>query len=153
MANRFGEVEAMMRVSFFSDSDVSALRHDIRECMHFLHELDQAAKVHNVLQGSAFQELLDSCGPSVKNPRPIRTPKAKVKCNCVCFEDPVVAVKMAMQAQQLIDLVRVKIEDCNDLRLARTCLQDASSFFQEAERTASRLNISVFDFIQKLRGQ
>ena len=151
MVSRLGEVEAMMRVSFGDDHEVSRVRKEIRECMQFLHALEHAAKTHNVLQGAAFQELLASIGPSVKNPRPIRTPKAKVKCNCVCFQDPAVATKMAMQAENLIELVRVKIEDDNDLRLARTCLRDATAFFQEADRCACRKNISIFTYIESLR--
>jgi len=58
---------------------------------------------------------------------------------------------MISRAEGLCDLVRVKIEDDNDLGLAISVVGDSLDFFEELAKIAATQNKDEYLFMQELR--
>ena len=58
---------------------------------------------------------------------------------------------MMAAAHEVCGLIRVKIEDNNDLGLATTVLEDCSGFFDSVEELANWREMDVMTLIEELR--
>jgi len=58
---------------------------------------------------------------------------------------------MVDAAQELCSLVRIKIEDDNDLGLASTVLEDSSGFFRDLEELAKWRELDIMVLLEELR--
>ena len=146
---RLGEMEAVLRIGMESSDALKLAQAQVSESLAFLALLAAQAAERGVLQGAAFQALMASCGPSMGHLG--RTPKGGTGVNSV-FDDPMTTIQMAMQAQKLVNLVRVKIEDDNDLNLARQCLTDAQRGLAELSAHALKQGVSEYELYQKICG-
>ena len=142
-------MEAVLRLSIASSEQLALAQAQVNESLAFLALLAAQAAERGVLQGAAFQALMASCGPSMGHLG--RTPKGGTGVSSV-FDDPATTIQMAMQAQKLVNLVRVKIEDDNDLNLARQCLTDAQRGLAELRAHALKQGVSEFDLYSQICG-
>lgn len=162
------EIGLTLRLSIEDDAALAQAEEHVQGSLAFLGSLAAHAEQRGALQGAMFQELLRSCGPSMGHLG--RTPTMKVHkaadggdgggaggsggggggvVSRVCG-DPLTTIRMAMDAQKLINLVRVKLEDDNDLNLARRCLGDARTCFAQLKGHAEQRSMSVYELYRQL---
>jgi hypothetical protein len=111
------QVEAVLREKFDDEACIETCRVKLQQCTQFYADLGTLSSELGVLKGAAFQELL---GRGTGNPRGhINRERVTglVKIEKVLTDEAEIS-RMIKLAEGLCDLVRVKIEDDNDLGLA-----------------------------------
>lgn len=150
LKTRSMEVEALLRVQFDNEGCIPECRTKLEQCSEFYENLGKLATQLNVLKGAAFQELL---GRGTGNPRGnINRDRVTglVKLETVITTHGELQ-QMVQLAEGLCDLVRVKIEDDNDLGLALSVVGDSLDFFTEMSKLAKLKGEEEHPFLQMLR--
>ena len=152
------EIDMTLRLKIQDDAALSLAAEEVQASLTFLSSLAEHSERSGVLQGAAFQQLLRSCGPSMGHLG--RTPTVKdcgagpmggdMSVVTRVFTDPATTIRMAMGAQKLINLVRVKLEDDNDLNLARRCLGDAQRCLSRLRSYAVERGVTGYDLYRQL---
>ena len=154
------EIDMTLRLKIQDDAALSLAAEEVKASLAFLSSLAEHSERSGVLQGAAFQQLLRSCGPSMGHLG--RTPTVKDSSGASgtmvgdmgvvtrVFTDPATTIRMAMGAQKLINLVRVKLEDDNDLNLARRCLGDAQRCLSQLRTHAAEQGVTGYDLYRQL---
>ena len=154
------EIDMTLRLKIQDDAALSLAAEEVKASLAFLSSLAEHSERSGVLQGAAFQQLLRSCGPSMGHLG--RTPTVKDSGGASgtmvgdmgvvtrVFNDPATTIRMAMGAQKLINLVRVKLEDDNDLNLARRCLGDAQRCLSRLRTHAAEQGVTGYDLYRQL---
>ena len=155
------EIDMTLRLKIQDDAALSLAAEEVKASLAFLSSLAEHSARSGVLQGAAFQQLLRSCGPSMGHLG--RTPTVKDSGGASgtmvggdmgvvtrVFNDPATTIRMAMGAQKLINLVRVKLEDDNDLNLARRCLGDAQRCLSRLRTHAAEQGVTGYDLYRQL---
>jgi hypothetical protein len=149
LKGRAMEVEAVLRLDFGSAGCIDEATEKLNTCSEFYEQLQSVADTLGVLKGAAFQEML---GRGTGNPRG-HINRERVT-GLVKLEEVLDAAAMASaisKAEGLSDLVRVKIEDDNDLGLALSVVQDSVAFIDEMKRVAKLKKTGEGEFMEELR--
>ena len=149
LKGRAMEVEAVLRLDFGSEGCIGEATDKLKACSDFYEQLTQVAEKLGVLKGAAFQEML---GRGTGNPRG-HINRDRVT-GLVKLEEalPEAELQEAIaKAEGLCDLVRVKIEDDNDLGLALSVVQDSTAFLDEMKRVAKMRGTEEPAFMDELR--
>ena len=115
------EMASIFRLAVGDEASLCVLKERVAQCLVFFQHLRSAAQDSDLQLGAVFQRLLTLCGPS--NGALLRTPMNTPR-DLIC-RTATEKIALAMNAKLLIDLIRVKIEDSEDLELAETCMADA----------------------------
>ena len=141
------EMEAVLRAQVDSEASLTALMVEVGGCLCFVNKLAHMSRESGHLQGSIFQYLLTSCGASMGALR--RTPTNGAQR--IVFCNPEQTIRLAMLAKKMIDLVRIKVEDDNDIDLVRKCLVDSDSLLQSVSRGAKKCGMGAHEYYSKLK--
>ena len=128
------ELEAMMRIDFRSNTvTIQDALQRINQSLRFLNRLEihAAKKLKN--SGRQFQELKSRASISCTGGGLQRTPHSRIKG---WDKDPD-ELELERGAKHLVELIRVKIEDTNDLNLAKRVLFDAKNCLQSLKDLAN----------------
>lgn len=156
LSARLGEMEAMLRLAFSGAEDLVEAAQRVSKCQSFLTLLAEQASKRGLLQGTAFQQLMRGAqtGPSkghIGRFRPDGTVNLPPPAAPCIFESELADVQAALRAQALVDLVRVKIEDDNDLKLARRCLDDSAAAIACLHERATAMGIADYECLERIR--
>ncbi|CAJ1387048.1 unnamed protein product [Effrenium voratum] len=132
LAGRSWEVCSILRPPLSSAADLEAVEGQIQEGLTFITESlpRLAAELGQAMLGASFQGLLARGAVSA----PGHAGRERLSSDALGAGSEV--SKLVLAAEQLIGLLRVKIEDDADLALARTVLEDSSRFFADLELCA-----------------
>jgi len=140
MQGQWVEVECLLRVQLRTEDALEEARERVAASLAFDTELGQLASDQGVLKGAIFQALLaradgsdDATAPSV---------------GLEMSEDAWEA--QACGADALRKLVRIKVQDDNDLKAANGALTSCSDFFANLRVYASRHATPLLGVINKL---
>lgn len=129
LQRRLSEIDGLFRIPLEKEGDLDLARKFVAKSQAFLVQLAEHAEECGLLQGAIFQDLLarlsrsDPHATFVISNRTSRLPKREL--------EDILAVEAMERAQALCNLVRIKIEDDNDLKLVRKALREASQFFKD----------------------
>jgi hypothetical protein len=149
LKGRAMEVEAVLRLDFGAAGCIEQATEKLHHCSQFYEELQTVADKLGVLKGAAFQEMLSR---GTGNPRG-HINRDRVT-GLVKLEDVLDGETLSAaieKAEGLCDLVRVKIEDDNDLGLALSVVQDSTAFIDEMKRVAKLKKTGEAEFMEELR--
>ena len=152
MRVRLCEVEALLRIPLDDSEAIEVVRGRTRASLRFLVALRDLATESRLLQGAVFQELL--AGDRCKSEGHLRRSK-RVGANEAAVAQAIAkngdVREFADQATNLINLVRVKIEDDNDLALAGKTLQDIEGFLHNLRQLAAKTSSDEFELLLQLQ--
>lgn len=128
--NKLFEVESMLRMDMRCRDSISVqqLLNRIEDSFSFLRMLEEKSSQQQVNIGIVFQQLRSKA--NIRNDGQLINPFSENACPL--FNDAMedTEQKLCMETQNIIKLLRVKIEDASDLGLARTALHEAKKCFQ-----------------------
>lgn len=124
LAGRSWEVSSILRPSLASAADLENVECQIQEALNFVTESlpRLASDLDQQVCGPTFQALLARGRPAPGN-------AARERTSSELLNGLEEVSTLVFSAEQLIGLLRVKIEDDADLALARTVLEDTVRFF------------------------
>ena len=179
LVTRALEVEAILRRDFTSHhAALEDTRKALKAALQFISDLHKLAEESDHLAGAIFQELLarhaaaaaaaaaeassasqeadgagaggGACGPG-RGTLHIGRARAAGNVPLETLTDLLTIDSMMAAAHEVCGLIRVKIEDNNDLGLATTVLEDCSGFFDSVEELANWREMDVMTLIEELR--
>ena len=133
---QFYDACALLRCDFKNEMEFDTLKNSVLELLSFLNELRSFAKSMGVLEGTVFQELLSI----FKNDH--RNLSHKMSMNVPELK------ALVPQAQQLIALLRIKVEDDGDLNLARKALRETRMLLEGIKTMAKKKNMEEMDIVK-----
>jgi len=142
MQGQWVEVECLLRVQLRSGPDaLDEARKRVSESLAFDNALGQRATDSGVLKGTIFQGLLARADGS-----------EQASASSVGLSDVSDAdwAEQAAGADALRKLVRIKVQDDNDLKAANGALSSCAEFFSNLALYASRQGIKEAAVIEKL---
>merc|ERR1712196_440347 len=148
-----------MRVDLATCRDLQHVEQSVLTGLQFLQDLHDYSEVLGVLQGTLFQELLRlPCLPVqsrtsttiAHSPMPFK-PISALSCLYESFSENELC-EMAQRAHELRRTVRVKIEDDNDLRLAKKALTECAVFLLSLGKVARKQCTDGFELLLQLCG-
>lgn len=126
---------ALVRCDLTNAREFHKLKAKVSAMLAFLHEITALSQDFDVLEGTLFQEFLSS-------------KYDKQRLQKVYPMSSETAQYCITQSQHLIHLLRVKIEDDNDLKLARTALNEIGSMLQDIRNVSRARNVEEFDLVK-----
>jgi len=150
LKTRSMEVEALLREKFDDEGCIETCRSKLEQCSEFYESLGKLASTLKVLKGAFFQELLSRGTGKPRGHINRDRVTGLVKLEEVLTDEEEMQ-KMILSAEALCDLVRVKIEDDNDLGLALSVVGDSLDFFTEMSKLAKIKGEEEYPFLQMLR--
>jgi len=127
----------------------------VRDTLHFLDILDDVATRVDVNPGQLFQGLLQHIGSYRGSGGGVSREEGTYDAYTkgVLFKldiDEDERSRLFFGARGVVDLVRIKLEDKNDLETARSALRHANTFFHEVEAYATAHDIDPYDTVGRL---
>lgn len=158
LQRRFMEMEGLLRIPFNKDGDVDRARTFVSRSQVFLTKLAELSQQMGLLQGTIFQDLLARLSRANDGSQNMDLRSSRLSMREPLDEvPPDQANKLMTQANELLNLVRIKIEDDNDLKLVRQALRESALFFKDL-RTYNRYHSSTqgkrvceLDLLEQLR--
>lgn len=148
-------MEGLLRIKFDKDSDLDRARQSVSRSQTFLTKLAELSSELGLLQGTIFQDLLARL--SRANPdgnEDLRSSRLSMREPLDNFPADQ-AQMLTEQAAELRNLVRIKIEDDNDLKLVRQALRESNMFLKEFRHyhrhKQGRNKVSALDLLDQLR--
>ena len=171
------EVEMLLRLQLSSEEDIAAALRRVSQALRFEEELDELATSRDVLKGRLFQAMLESqcvrraadvvvaeaateplegprappskgdgSEPSVESQQPPLIGNADFGLTSVEWAE------LVEKANDLCELIKIKVQDDNDLKTARAGLSMCKGFLDTLIRSAEQLGsgFTAFDVYQLL---
>ena len=151
LMGRMMEVESVLRLPFETPEHVREAMEALEASRLFVIDLGELSEKLCVLKGQAFQEMLARGGGRRQGGQLGRerlTGLVKLE-DALASEDEI--MRTVARAEGMCDLVRVKIEDDNDLGLANMVLEDCRTFFDELGTCAASKRLGVAALFFQLR--
>ena len=175
LAQELYHAQALLRWNFKAPKALHRLRHRVEDLQKFLQRFRTFAVTQQVLEGQVFQECLVALStfPAIDNkgldhgqewgpeeiPQP-QQPQRVIRSRSSCHrstasspstlttQNPKALAPFLPQVQQLVELLRVKIEDDNDLKLARQALKETSQMLEHCAAYATEHRLGEDQVIQ-----
>ena len=145
LAGRSWEVSSILRPSLSSAADLETVECQIQEALNFVTESlpRLASDLDQQVCGPTFQALL-------ARGRPAPGHAARERTSSDLLNGLSEVSSLVSCAEQLIGLLRVKIEDDADLALARTVLEDTNRFFWDLDQCAKWRRVSTWELFEEV---
>jgi hypothetical protein len=153
LAQQWFEVSCLLRHDFANAKDYEEGIERVKDSLSFLNRLDTIAERIDVNRGQIFQELLRRIGDSSAHGLMSREDgtydayTAKIKSDILKDKD---WTELTNGARDLLNLVRIKLEDKNDLQTARSALEHSNSFFSDVSSYASSKDVPGYSVVSDL---
>ena len=150
LMGRAMEAEAVLRIDFSKTGCIAEMTEKLQRCVECHENLLMLASQLEVIKGAAFQELL---GRGTGNPRGHINREDRIRGKVKLDEalDTEALEAAILGAEAFCDLVRIKIEDDNDLELALHVVEDSAAFLVDTKRIAAIKQQDEHEFLQTLR--
>ena len=140
MQGQWVEVECLLRVQLHTLEALEEGRKRVSESLAFDNSLGQRAAALGVLKGTIFQALLARADGSAE----ATAASVGVEMEATEWE------AQAAGADALRKLVRIKVQDDNDLKAANGALSSCAEFFANLSTYASRNSLKETEVLEKL---
>jgi len=148
LSGRSWEVSSILRPPLASAADLESVESQLQEALTFLTETlpALAAEIGEQVSGLVFQALL------ARSSRTLPGHSGRERCSSERLDgvDSDQVARLVVDAEQLVALLRVKIEDDGDLALARTVLEDSIRFFWDLDQCAKWRDISPWELFEEV---
>lgn len=140
MQGQWVEVECLLRVQLRTLDALAEARKRVSESLEFDQALGQKAIESNILKGTIFQALLARADGS-----------EEATASSIALDMPEAEwAEQAAGADALRKLVRIKVQDDNDLKAANGALSSCAEFFANLSTYARRKSMQETEVLEKL---
>jgi hypothetical protein len=167
LQQRSAEVDFTLRMDIHSNSDLEAAHTTVSSICSFLDDVEACAKKADVTSEVVFQELLarlcgeqdfDSQHGTTGVPmhqakvlsRKRRLIDAQIGTALEAIVGPDGLKAMVSHVNDMRRLLKIKVEDKNDLRMATAAVKDAQAFFMALQACSQAQNCDLFTLWRKL---
>ena len=154
LAQQWFEVSCLLRHDFANAKDYESGIDRVKKSLSFLNRLDRVAERIDVNRGQIFQGLLRRIDDSTTvmmcredGTYDAYTAKIKAASDVVNEKD---WTELTNDARDVLNLVRIKLEDKNDLETARSALEHSNTFFGDVSNYASKKSVPAYSVISEL---
>jgi len=154
LAQKWFEVSCLLRHDFGSSADYDGAVRRVREALDFIDSTVSIARRIDVNAGQLFQELLRRIGQTQDFARVGRD-----EGTYDAYAGDIASLSKIQSeewrdlldgARMVLDFVRIKLEDANDLETARSALRHSDTFFRDIEKYATESSIDPYIAVESL---
>mmetsp|Transcript_47801 Transcript_47801/g.88949 ORF Transcript_47801/g.88949 Transcript_47801/m.88949 type:complete len:400 (+) Transcript_47801:263-1462(+) len=164
------EVELSLRKKLASNEDIKETRRTVETIVKFFDELRRVSDKLQLSQGVVFQDLLSRLAPGTNVnfdkqggsgavpmhqakvlDRRVRLEDGEVSCRVQTYLGAQYLEELMQPLRDLRALVRVKVEDSNDVHMAEDCVRATGCFLTTLNRYSKEKGLTEYTALENLR--